>query len=126
MCWGCGAYTQARNGKGDAYRYCKRCRPGAIKRQWTPELVISTMLQWRERYGRLPSSYDWSRTHAHRRGAEALARLGSGRWPAASVLASRFGTWAAAGAAVQHDLAAIASGPSASAFRLGTESEFCA
>ena len=24
VCRGCGAYTQPRNGKGDAYRYCKR------------------------------------------------------------------------------------------------------
>jgi AraC-like DNA-binding protein len=30
VCRGCGADTQPRNGKGDAYRYCKRCRPGAI------------------------------------------------------------------------------------------------
>jgi hypothetical protein len=28
---GCGAYTQPRNGKGDAYAYCKRCHPGAIE-----------------------------------------------------------------------------------------------
>jgi AraC-like DNA-binding protein len=26
VCRGCGAYTQARNGKGDAYAYCKRWR----------------------------------------------------------------------------------------------------
>ena len=30
VCRGCGAYTQPRNGKGDAYAYCKRCHPGAI------------------------------------------------------------------------------------------------
>jgi hypothetical protein len=28
VCRGCGAYTQPRNGKGDAYAYCKRCHPG--------------------------------------------------------------------------------------------------
>ncbi|MBV8943128.1 MAG: hypothetical protein JO240_15485 [Solirubrobacterales bacterium] len=33
VCRGCGAYTQPRNGKGDAYAYGKRCRPGAIERQ---------------------------------------------------------------------------------------------
>ena len=38
VCRGCGAYTQPRNGKGDAYRYCKRCHPGAIERKWTREL----------------------------------------------------------------------------------------
>jgi hypothetical protein len=35
LCRGCGAYTQPRNGKGDAYAYCKLCHPGAIQRRWT-------------------------------------------------------------------------------------------
>jgi AraC-like DNA-binding protein len=34
---GCGADTQARNGKGDAYAYCKACHPGAIERRWSAE-----------------------------------------------------------------------------------------
>src|ERR1700759_3669523 len=68
VCRGCGAYTQPRNGKGDAYAYCKTCHPGAIERRWTQELVIAAMLEWRGLYGRLPSSYDWSRTQAWRRG----------------------------------------------------------
>ena len=96
MCRGCGAYTQPRNGKGDAYAYCKRCHPGAIERRWTRELVISAMLAWHEHYGRLPSSYDWSRTHARGRGGSALRRLEDGRWPSASVISALFGTWAAA------------------------------
>ncbi|MGZ6589299.1 MAG: helix-turn-helix domain-containing protein [Solirubrobacteraceae bacterium] len=99
VCRGCGAYTQPRNGKGDAYAYCKRCHPGAIGRKWTRELLISAMLEWRERYGRLPSSYDWSRTHARRRGGEALERLAERDWPAASVVTRLFGTWPAARAA---------------------------
>jgi AraC-like DNA-binding protein len=73
VCRGCGAYTQPRNGKGDAYAYCKACHPGAIERRWTRDRVIGAMLEWRGRYGRLPSSYDWSRTHARRRGGEAQA-----------------------------------------------------
>jgi len=28
------------------------CHPGAIERRWTRELVISAMLEWRDRYGR--------------------------------------------------------------------------
>ena len=96
VCRGCGAYTQPRNGKGDAYAYCKRCHPGAIQRRWTRELLISAMLEWRERYGRWPSSYDWSRTHARRRGEHALRRLGAGHWPSASVVNAIFGTWAVA------------------------------
>ena len=96
VCRGCGAYTQPRNGKGDAYAYCKRCHPGAIQRRWTRELVISAMLEWRERYGTLPSSYDWSRTHARRRGEQALRRLAGGHWPAASVVSVVLGSWALA------------------------------
>ena len=99
VCRGCGAYTQPRNGKGDAYAYCKACHPGAIERRWTQERVVEAMLEWRRRYGRLPSSYDWSRTHARRRGGEAVERLTRDDWPAASVVGNLFGTWAAARAA---------------------------
>jgi hypothetical protein len=70
VCRGCGAPTSARNGKGDAYAYCKRCRPGAIARQWTRERSREAMRAWRARYGAAPSSYDWSRTHARRRAAK--------------------------------------------------------
>jgi AraC-like DNA-binding protein len=88
-CRGCGVYTQPRNGKGDAYAYCKDCHPGAIERRWTRERVQGAMREWRERYGRLPSSYDWSRTHARTpargRGAPAAGRWsvagGQRRWP---------------------------------------------
>jgi AraC-like DNA-binding protein len=96
VCRGCGAYTQPRNGKGDAYAYCKRCHPGTIEQRWTRELVIAAMLEWRDRYGRWPSSYDWSRTHARRRGEHALQRLAVGQWPAASVVGVVFGSWAVA------------------------------
>ena len=99
VCRGCGAYTQPRNGKGDAYAYCKSCHPGAIERRWTRDRVIGAMLEWRARYGQLPSSYDWSRTHARRRGGEALERLSSGDWPSASVVTSVWGSWKAARAA---------------------------
>ena len=68
VCRGCGAYTQPRNGKGDAYAYCKACHPGAVERRWTRERVLAAMTEWRSRYARLPTSYDWSRTHASRRG----------------------------------------------------------
>jgi hypothetical protein len=96
VCRGCGAYTQPRNGKGDAYAYCKACHPGAIQRRWTPERVLEAMGEWLDSYGRLPSSYDWSRTHARRRGGEALRRVEAGAWPPASVVTSVFGSWAAA------------------------------
>jgi AraC-like DNA-binding protein len=96
VCRGCGAYTQQRNGKGDPHAYCKACHPGAIERRWTRERVLEAMCEWRARHGRLPSSYDWSRTHARRRRGEALPRLAAGDWPSASVVADVFGRWAAA------------------------------
>ena len=41
VCRGCGAYTQPRNGKGDAYAYCKACpHLGAIERHWTRGRVL--------------------------------------------------------------------------------------
>ena len=46
VCRGCGAYTQPRNGKGDAYAYCKVCHPGAIERRWTRARVQKAMCAW--------------------------------------------------------------------------------
>jgi hypothetical protein len=53
--------------------------------------VLDAMREWRARYGRLPSSYDWSRTHAKRRGGVALKRLRDRQWPSASVVGQLFG-----------------------------------
>jgi Homeodomain-like domain len=99
VCRGCGAPTQARNGKGDAYAYCRACRPGAIATEWTPARVLDAMRAWHARYGRFPSSYDWSRTHVRRRGGQALERLDDGDWPPASVVGDVLGSWRAARAA---------------------------
>jgi hypothetical protein len=96
VCRGCGAPTAPRNGKGDAYAYCKRCHPGAIAPQWTRERVREAMRAWRARYGAAPSSYDWSRTQARRRGSEALKRLHAGEWPAPSTVIDLYASWAAA------------------------------
>ena len=96
VCRGCGAPTAARGGKGDAYPYCKRCHPGAIAPTRTREWVRDAMHEWRQRYGRPPSSTDWSRTHAWRRGGEALKRLRDRDWPAPSTVIDLYGTWAAA------------------------------
>ena len=96
VCRGCGAYTQPRNGKGDAYAYCKKWHPGAIAREWTRERVREAMRAWHARYGSPPTSYDWSSTHARRRGGEALKRLQAGEWPAASTVIDLYRSWAAA------------------------------
>ncbi len=104
VCRGCGAYTQPRNGKGDAYAYCKACHPGAIERRWTRWRVLEAMREWRARYGQLPTSYDWSRTHARRRGGEALARLSAGEWPSASAVSGVYGSWKAARTAAANQI----------------------
>ena len=54
------------------------------------------MRAWQQRYGSPPTSYDWSRTHASRRGHEALRRLQDGEWPPASTMRDVYGSWAAA------------------------------
>jgi hypothetical protein len=95
-CRGCGASTSPRGGKGDAYAYCKQCHPGAITAAWTRAQVREAMRAWRTLYGKPPSSYDWSRTHAARRGKGALDRLGEGRWPASATVSDLYGSWAAA------------------------------
>ena len=103
VCRGCGGYTQPRNGKGDAYAYCKACHPGAIEQRWTRDEVLAAMRAWRALYGRLPSSYDWSSTHARGRGGEAAQRLRAGDWPSASVVGAVFGTWRAARSAYEDE-----------------------
>lgn len=72
----------------------------------------NAMRAWKERYGRVPSC-DWSRTHACRRGAQALERPDDAEWPSASVVDDLFGPWEAArtAAAPRDELArAIARG----------------
>ena len=54
------------------------------------------MHRWAELYGRAPSSYDWSRTHARRRGAQAMRRLERGEWPSSATVSALYGTWTAA------------------------------
>ena len=97
-CRGCGAPpTSARGGKGDAYEYSKRCHPGAIAREWTREQVREPMRACQARYGSPASSYDWSCTHARRRGSGALMRLEQGgEWPAPGTVTDLYGTWEAA------------------------------
>jgi AraC-like DNA-binding protein len=96
VCRGCGASTTARGGKDDAYEYCKRCHPGAISREWTRDQVRKALGEWKRLYGELPSSYDWSHTHARRRGGEAPARIEQRRWPAPATVTEVYGSWAAA------------------------------
>jgi hypothetical protein len=95
-CRSCGAPTSARNGKGDAYSFCKPYRPGAAAPRRSREWVREAMRDWQRRYSRPPSSTDWSRTHGRRRGGEALRRLADRDWPSPSTVIDLYGSWAAA------------------------------
>ena len=75
-----GRCRDAGNSTGDAFAYCKGCHPGVIERRWTRDRVVEATLDRRRRYGRLPSSYDWSRTHVRRRWGKRC----SNDWPAAN------------------------------------------
>jgi hypothetical protein len=97
-CRACGADTSPRNGKGDAYHYCRRCHPGAATPTWTRARVRKAMRAWAQLYGRPPSSYDWSRTHASRCGAQPQRRLEQGEWPAPPTVSGIYRTWEAPGA----------------------------
>lgn len=72
--------------RAGAPEYCRRCHPGAIERQCTRERVREAMRTWEKRFGKLPSSDDWSQTHARDRGGHALGRLEDGAWPPASTV----------------------------------------
>jgi hypothetical protein len=54
------------------------------------------MRDWQRRYGRPPSSTDWSRTLARRRVGQALKRLEVRDWPSPSTVTDLYGSWAAA------------------------------
>jgi hypothetical protein len=101
-------------------RQCLASR--AIGGHWTHERVLDAMRDWIGRYGRPPTSYDWSSTHARRRGGEALARLDEGEWPAASVVTRLFGTWSAARAVAAEWGREMTSEPASASSSLGRES----
>jgi AraC-like DNA-binding protein len=91
VCRGCGAYTQPRNSKRDAYRYCKRCRPrrssGSGRGSWClGRCGLDGQLRESSVLLRLVS-------HANRWRGVALTRLKVRDWPPASVRSNLFGDW---------------------------------
>ena len=98
VCRGCGAYTQPRNGKGDAYAYCKACHPGAIERRWTRERVLDAIAHGGHGTAgcRRPTTGRDARAPAWGRGARATQR---GDWPSPGVVTGVYGSWEAARAA---------------------------
>ena len=101
VCRGCGAYTQPRNGKGDAYAYCKACHPGAIRARCGRASACSTRCA-----SGAPATAGCRRptTGRARTPAGVAASRSSdsaeGEWPSASVVTGVYGSWKAARAAV--------------------------
>jgi hypothetical protein len=62
----------------------KRSRETALK--WPTTLVLDRILEWHALYGTWPNGYDWTQSHAVRRGGEALLRWSSGHWPDAQTV----------------------------------------
>ena len=74
---------------------CRRCA-GAGSRKWDRQKVVTSILEWRRRYGRWPTSSDWHATRARERGGTAWARWSSGNWPPASTVTRVFGRFSLA------------------------------
>ena len=68
---------------------------GAIEEPWE-KAHREAMRAWHARYRSQPTSYNWSISHASRRGGDALARLQDAEWPPASTVSEVYGSWAAA------------------------------
>lgn len=93
-CECCGARTSG-NRPGASRSRCRRCA-GAGSRRWDRQKVVTSILEWRRRYGRWPTSSDWHATRARERGGTAWARWSSGIWPPASTVTRVFGRFSSA------------------------------
>jgi hypothetical protein len=101
----CGAATSGADGKGRASRRCQRCKPQSLP-EWSRAKVRAAHRRWYALYGFVASSYDWSATHARRRGGAAMDRYRSGDWPSGSVIRRLYGSPAEA----RNDAFAVESG----------------
>jgi len=103
-CARCGTATGAARGTRQ-FALCLSCA-GHARASWTAADVLDAYLTWWRRFGDRPTSSDWHRTRATRRGGEALERFNSGRWPTASVIVRLFGGFRALTAAAERALTA--------------------
>ena len=90
-CISCGGKTGPNRGKR-VFKVCADCMP-RLRAQWTRETTINAYLDWSERHSVEPTSTDWNRTLAFRRGGEAVERFSAGKWPSSSVIVRLFGNW---------------------------------
>ena len=98
VCRGCRAATAPRNGKGAAYAYCKRCHPGADRRDCAAmdpgtgsrsDARIASALR---RCAVVLRLVVHPRTPARRRGVKRLQQ--AGEWPAPSTVIDVYAGWA--------------------------------
>lgn len=90
-CRSCGQLTGAARGSR-TFELCPGCA-GASRASWSREQVLDAYAAWCSWFGSAPTSTDWNRTHATRRGGRALERFRSGRWPTTTVIKRLFGGW---------------------------------
>jgi hypothetical protein len=86
---------RATEGKGDAYAYLQTLPSRRYRAAMDTGTGSRSDARMASALRAAPSSYDWSRTHARRRGGEALGGLQAGEWPAPSTVTDLFGSWAA-------------------------------
>jgi hypothetical protein len=92
-CRGCGRPTSGSGGRKRAPEWCRRCA-GERRRVWTEQRVLDAIRDWVKLTGTPPGVADWSPAHARaRHRGSAGYRSQPGRWPSASVVAARFGSF---------------------------------
>jgi transposase len=92
-CRGCGRPTSGSGGRKRAPEWCRRCA-GQRRQVWTGQRVLDAIRDWAELTGAPPGVADWSPAHARARDpGSARYRSQPGRWPSASVVAARFGSF---------------------------------
>lgn len=96
-CVGCGQTINPNGIRAETTR-CRRCVDAEIRRQ-TDRWILESFVEWHERFGAPPSSYDWN-PHAIRykgwvgsqwrlRRYESTGRV----WPPVPTVQEHFGTW---------------------------------
>jgi hypothetical protein len=95
-CRDCGRLTTGSGGRGRAPARCRRCA-GARRRLWPGELILQRIREWTVETGAPPRVRDWSPAHASA-GHPGTARYVAEprRWPSASAVVARFGSFPAA------------------------------
>ena len=95
-CERCGNPVSGGNGRTRNPARCLTCAP-LLRRRWSDEQLLEAIARWTAKTGAPPELADWSPAHAPHgyRGAAHYLRE-RGKWPSASTITRRFGSFAAA------------------------------